>query len=389
MFTEEEEEEESPPPKKPSPKKKKKAKKKVTRPTILKPSKNRNFASPNGKYNIDRGEGLSQQFQNLGLNDEEETNTMIVNFTYSWFEGELPNRQHGSNLLAKKRSTTDLLLFGPTSLKQISVSIVPPGDFVRVTILVPDVILSSSRNAVLVGSKQNGYFNSGEAMISSRITCAQFAISQYQAGFNGAEAHVEAMIRMPDPVYSQFCTRDDFGNKDQRPGVTVGIYDQPLQIPGIPPQYQFILHINTLPKQDVLAAISSPSEYLYSRAVTNQGQQWNNFQQYQQQHQQPPHQYQQHQNQNQYYGPPRPPQQNNPYAGYVPQNNPPPPPPGPGPNPAPVPAAPGPVPAPEPAPAAAANHNRGHSGGSGNPASNQRARTTNTLTNMFGFGGGP
>ena len=145
------------------------------------------------------------------------------------------------------------------------------------------------------------------------------------------------------------------------------------------------MYINTLPKQDVLATISSPSEYLYSRAVTNQGQQWNNFQQYQQQHQQPPHQYQQHQNQNQYYGPPRPPQQNNPYAGYVPQNNPPPPPPGPGPNPAPVPAAPGPVPAPAPAPAAAANHNRGHSGGSGNPASNQRARTTNTLTNMFGI----
>ena len=131
---------------------------------------------------------------------------MIVNFTYSWFEGELPNRKHGSNLLAKKQSTTDLLSFGPTSLKQISVSVVPPGDFVRVTILVPDVMLSSSRNAVLVGSKQNGYFNSGEAMISSRITCAQFAISQYQAGFNGAEAHVEAMIRMPDPVYSQFCT---------------------------------------------------------------------------------------------------------------------------------------------------------------------------------------
>ena len=85
VFTEEEEEEESPPLKKPSQKKKKKkeAKEKRTRPTVLKSSKNQNFASPNSKYNIDRGEGLSQQFQNLGLNDKEGTITMGVNFTYT------------------------------------------------------------------------------------------------------------------------------------------------------------------------------------------------------------------------------------------------------------------------------------------------------------------
>mmetsp|Transcript_39936 Transcript_39936/g.44710 ORF Transcript_39936/g.44710 Transcript_39936/m.44710 type:complete len:92 (-) Transcript_39936:681-956(-) len=48
--------------KKPSSRKKKPQKGKKSRPVVLKPSKNRNIASPRDKYNIDRGEGISKLF---------------------------------------------------------------------------------------------------------------------------------------------------------------------------------------------------------------------------------------------------------------------------------------------------------------------------------------
>ena len=72
----------------------------------------------------------------------------------------------------------------------------------------------------------------------------------------------------------------DLGNKDTRPGFAIGIYDQPIQIDKKPPQYQFILHANIMPKQGVLVTILSPSEYLYSWAASNQGQEWLEFQYY-------------------------------------------------------------------------------------------------------------
>ena len=87
---------------------------------------------------------------------------------------------------------------------------------------------------------------------------------------------------MPESVCQEFCTRDDFSNEDQRPGKAIGIYEQPIQIDGLPIQYCFILHLNYMPKQDVIATILSPSEYLYSRAARNQGHEWKKFQQYMQ-----------------------------------------------------------------------------------------------------------
>ena len=123
-------------------------------------------------------------------------------------------------------------------------------------------------------------------MISSRVTCAQHAISKFQQQFKGGKAIVEAMIPMLEPVYQEFCTRDDFGNKHTRPGKAIGIYEQPIQIDGLPKQYCFMLHLNTMPKQDAIATILSPSEYLYSQAATNLEHEWNQFQQYMQYQQQ-------------------------------------------------------------------------------------------------------
>ena len=168
---------------------------------MLKPSKNRNFASPSDKYNIDRGEGISKLFKKLGVNDKEEEGIMVVHYTYEWWEGELLGRRYGTRMRVRKRPTTDILLFGPTSLEQISVSVVDPGDFVHVVIDVPAQMLSASRNSHFVGSKQGGFFGPAESMISSRVTCAQHAISQFQQQFNGGKAVVEGMIRMPEPVY--------------------------------------------------------------------------------------------------------------------------------------------------------------------------------------------
>ena len=75
--------------KKPSSRKKKTPKGKKSRPVVLKPSKNRNFASPSDKYNIDRGEGISKLFKKLGVNDKEEEGIMFVHYTYEWWESEL------------------------------------------------------------------------------------------------------------------------------------------------------------------------------------------------------------------------------------------------------------------------------------------------------------
>ena len=75
-------------------------------------------------------------------------------------------------MLTRKQSTTNILLFGLTSLEQLSASVVPHKYFIRVIIKVPSIMLSSALNGVLVGSKQGGFFRTGKAVISSRITCA-------------------------------------------------------------------------------------------------------------------------------------------------------------------------------------------------------------------------
>ena len=153
---------------------------------MLKPSKNQNFVSPSDKYNIDRGEGISKLFNKLGVNDKEEEGIMFLHYTYEWYEDELLGQKYGVRMRAKKRSTTDILLFGPTSLEQISAAVVPPGDFVHVVIDVPSPMLSASQNSVLVGSKKDGFFGPAESMISSCVTCTQHVISQFQQKFNSS-----------------------------------------------------------------------------------------------------------------------------------------------------------------------------------------------------------
>ena len=150
-------------------------------------------------------------------------------------------------------------------------------------------MLLTAQNSVMVGSKQAGVVGDGEAMISSCITCGQHAISKFQQQFKGGKTIVEAMIPMLEPVYQEFCICDDFGNKDTLPGKAIGIYEQPIQIDGLPKQYCFMLHLNMMPKQGVIATILSPSEYLYGRVAINLGHKCDQFQQYmeyQQQHQQ-------------------------------------------------------------------------------------------------------
>ena len=147
---------------------------KKSRPVVLKPSKNQNFASPGSQYKINRGDALSKLFNKLQVNNnkEEEGGIMLVYFMYEWYEGELPGQPFGSRLRAKKRSTTNILLFGLMTLKQIQTHVVDDGNFVHVIIDVPPTFLSVARNAAMVGSRQAGFVGCGEAMISSRVTSA-------------------------------------------------------------------------------------------------------------------------------------------------------------------------------------------------------------------------
>ena len=47
--------------------------------------------------------------------EEEEDRIMLVFYTDEWYEDELLGQDYGSRKLAKKRSTTDVLLFGATT----------------------------------------------------------------------------------------------------------------------------------------------------------------------------------------------------------------------------------------------------------------------------------
>ena len=197
---------------------------------------------------------------------------MFFHYLYLWREGLLR--------LARNRCTIDMQMPGLVNTDDIDVDVIAPGDQVRVTIGLPrEVWLNSQRTAA---QTVNG--NNNQSLITSRVTAHQATINEVVAE-HGGRIVVTTLIDLPRRCELITTTRDDNGTEGAAEGSSIGAYEQDFQVRGLPKQYCFILHIQLLVKEDIVAQSSKPTGFVFGAGV---GQRQQQQQQQQQQPQQQP-----------------------------------------------------------------------------------------------------
>ena len=181
---------------------------------------------------------------------------------------------------------------GLVNTEDIDVDVVAPGDQVRVTIGLPkEVWLNSQRTAA-----QTATGNNNQSLLTSRVTSHQETINEVVAD-HGGRIVVTTLIDLPRRCELITTTRDDNGNENAAEGSSIGAYEQDYQVRGLPKQFCFILHIQLLVKEDIIAQSSKPTGLVFGPGVGQRQQQ-------QQQQQQQPQQQQQQFNFNNGWGSP-------------------------------------------------------------------------------------
>ena len=288
---EDEEEEEEEEPRKPAAKQS---------PVQYPPSKSRDRAPP---------EGITTAFEDLVLSETDDNDDSMValfHHSFCWSESENPTFTHHTRF-ARKRCTTDVVMYGLTNPRQVDCHVLPCGKKVKIVFRIQDEFLTSRRQLIHVdGCGLGAGLTDMQAALSNRATSHQMALNDLIAKHDGS-VDFTTIINLPVECESQFTTRDDQGNEAAREGLAFGCYEQDYQLDDFPPQFMHLLHIQLLVKETVVARSVNPAGMMFSPAAAaarRQQQQFNQFQQQQQQQQQQRPQY----NYNYNYVPPPPPQ---------------------------------------------------------------------------------
>jgi hypothetical protein len=208
-----------------------------------------------------REENLSSLLEQVDIAGIKINKMALPHHVYAWKEAVTEDEEDHSNIRLT-RASCDILLPGPTSLKQVEGKVGgPPYDDLAMEIALPKTFVNSKRTAVRVAniagvSAANIPAVIGRAAAMSRVSAHRDELIAYK---KKTEGKCKFNIKLPFPCDQQFCHFDDFGNNNMIHGMSIATYQHEDPVYQQASQYVWILHIELTAKERPSPGMSSPS----------------------------------------------------------------------------------------------------------------------------------
>jgi hypothetical protein len=196
------------------------------------------------------------------LTHNQQDNTMnLLHHFYTWNEAVPDDDQEAGRTMRLTWLTVDVLLPGPTGVEQIEVQVEDDTNL-KVTYKPPSTYLSSRRTAVHAADIA-GIDTTHIPLVLPHMQ----AISHVQGHVNALaniweeQKQISFIIKLPFPVDSSFCRRDDWGCSNRAEGVSIGAYRHDNQEFQASNQAVWILQVELTSKARPKSTPSKPTQF--------------------------------------------------------------------------------------------------------------------------------